>query len=156
MSRVGRDLYFLRSTASGAVKIGSAGNVGRRRRELELAAGQPLELLIVVPGGGQSERRLHVAFDDDRRVGEWFQPGERLTHLIDSARNDEFPGRIIDRFLGWSDPRRPRAGVELHEFIVHARAARGNAARRLSRQTKTAARVAELRSDWWRRFVQED
>jgi hypothetical protein len=140
MSRGGQDLYFMRNGLTGHIKIGSTGNVRRRLREIELAVGQPIDLLAVVPRGGHLEMPLHASLIELRRVGEWFDSTPKLMALIEDLVESRCPSDVVAAFLGQPD-------------TTDRRRARGDAARRIVRQNKTAARVAELRSDWWRRFV---
>lgn len=76
-----RDLYFIRNTLLGYIKIGVTGNITKRLRGLESACGMPLELLRVVPGGCGDESFLLEKFEASRLKGEWFLPNGELLRL---------------------------------------------------------------------------
>lgn len=73
-------VYFI---ASGPfVKIGWA--IEPARRLLELATGNPVELVLLgsTPGTRKLERALHLAFATSRVQGEWFRRGDALDAYI--------------------------------------------------------------------------
>lgn len=149
-----RDLYFFRNPTTGDVKIGVSVNVQARRVRISRFAGQDLQVLLVLVGGSALEKKLHAALIEERTIGEWFHPSARLVALIEEAQRDASPGRVLERFVGWEDPTRLRTDEERAEYMKRRRRERGNIARRVSRKNKTAARVAELQGDWWRRFTE--
>lgn len=75
-------VYFIRSGDSGAIKIGYAGNLVERLKELQI--GNPCELAVVlaIPGDHGIERRFHSMFARDRIRGEWFAMSERMAAVI--------------------------------------------------------------------------
>lgn len=67
------------------VKIGfTGGDVQRRLRQVECAAGVTLTLLGMYPGTRQLELALHEKFADLRLEGEWFQGDERIDRWVRS------------------------------------------------------------------------
>ena len=79
-------IYFIRSGQY--VKIGRANSPLARLRQVQ--TGNPLqgELLAVLPGGRNSEARLHSAFAEYRVRGEWFQLVPAIEEFITDARRD--------------------------------------------------------------------
>lgn len=75
-------VYFLRDAGSGAIKIGIAREPGRRLTSLQTAHAYKLEILGTCQGGHTLERVLHMEFEADRLMGEWFKPSDRLTARI--------------------------------------------------------------------------
>lgn len=69
------DLYFMRNTFHGCVKIGRSANVESRRAAFQTAGPGKLEVLAVIRGAGDLEPDLHHAFEFERVGGEWFEPG---------------------------------------------------------------------------------
>lgn len=157
-------LYFILNPALRIVKIGVTRRVVRRQRELEMASGCRLQVLLLVADGGASEARLHEAFAADRVVGEWFKMSRDLRALINRATApDASAGDVIDRFLGHSDPQRVRRAAER---AIEERAAAEMAARKAKREAelsarrdahraKSAANALRLKGEWWREFVTE-
>lgn len=64
-------LYLMQNEV-GLIKIGRSANPGRRRSELSKAERCSVALLHVWPGAGGEEEAVHVALDDHRVGGEWF------------------------------------------------------------------------------------
>lgn len=80
-------LYFILNPSLGIIKIGIAGDVEARRLQLECGVGVPLQVLRVVPGGGDYEKDLHDAFGPSRLLGEWFAPTVELMAVIDGVES---------------------------------------------------------------------
>lgn len=76
----GTYVYFVRRN-DGRIKIGFSKDVGRRKRDLESAAG-PLELLLTLPGDYVLEQALHNKFKASHAHGEWFNPSADLLEYI--------------------------------------------------------------------------
>lgn len=75
-------IYFAR-LASGAIKIGKTGNIGRRLVELEREFGAPIALLKTIPGGHSKEGELHRRFRRFRlSKSEQFRPTPELMGFI--------------------------------------------------------------------------
>ena len=74
-------VYFMRA-ASGAIKIGTAYNPKSRRRSIQAAMPEAVELLTDFEGGFEREGYLHGVFAAERIRGEWFAPSERLLALV--------------------------------------------------------------------------
>lgn len=76
------NVYFLQRP-DGAVKIGHAQNVEKRRDALQKSAGVQLVILATLPGVGQKiEAEYHQRFKHLRMEGEWFSPGQELMDAI--------------------------------------------------------------------------
>jgi hypothetical protein len=71
--------YFIQSSESGAIKIGTSSVVSSRLTALQTANPHKLVLLGV---SAESERVLHREFASDRLAGEWFNPSDRLCRWI--------------------------------------------------------------------------
>lgn len=83
----------------GFIKIGSAVNVPRRMRQLELEYGKPLSLLVTIPGDRTEEVAMHRRFDHLRLDGtyrnhrpEWFYPARELMDFIRSLQENSNHG----------------------------------------------------------------
>ncbi len=79
-------VYFMYS--AGKIKIGYSADVLKRLTDLSNAAASPVELIAVLPGNRDLEKRLHRTFKPDRVHGEWFKPSSeirRFLECIDSA-----------------------------------------------------------------------
>lgn len=68
-------VYFLRSGATGLVKIGNSRDVGDRVHWMQRAAAEELTLLRKVPCEDcrRAERMFHEYFEARRMNGEWFR-----------------------------------------------------------------------------------
>jgi hypothetical protein len=80
----GRCIYFLK--AGPLVKIGWSDDHEKRKRQLELARGDVLELLCTMPGGRCMEQAIHAALADYRLEGEWFHGGGKVATLSFGVR----------------------------------------------------------------------
>lgn len=78
-------VYFLRSPATGLIKIGHSADLQQRIRDLSMQQGVELELLFCVDGDRSDEARLHRRFASSRRLGEWFVADE-LAGFVDQLR----------------------------------------------------------------------
>ena len=80
------DVYFVRSDSpTGEIKIGQSTFPQDRVRNLQTAHPFLLEIVGLVPEGGEElERELHERFDHLRLRGEWFRPGADLWAYIES------------------------------------------------------------------------
>lgn len=76
-------IYFLRR-ADGLIKVGYTGNLKRRIGQLSKSHGH-LEVIKVVNGDRQREKRLHAALAQFNEFGEWFRDCADLRSLIDSV-----------------------------------------------------------------------
>lgn len=75
-------VYFIRNRDTGAVKIGTTGNITARLNALRLQGGLDLELLGTVSGGRDVEGGLHRLFAVHRVRGEWFNPAPEILDYI--------------------------------------------------------------------------
>jgi len=75
-------VYFIRSAATGAIKIGVTKTLASRLRSLRNGNPSHLTVLATIPGGHDDEKRLHRLFAPSRMVREWFAPDEPLLNFI--------------------------------------------------------------------------
>lgn len=82
-------VYFVRKN-DGIIKIGFTKNIPERMKSLEASSGSKIELLTTIDGGIKEESMIHDIFKEDRLIGEWFRPSEKLISYIASlaAAND--------------------------------------------------------------------
>lgn len=81
-------VYFIRSVGGhGPVKIGEAGDIGRRLAALATSSPYPLEVVAVLPGGFAQEAALHRLLDAARSHGEWFNPTPAVLAVVQFARS---------------------------------------------------------------------
>lgn len=76
-------VYFI-SYEDGPIKIGRAVNVIERMRSLQTGLPHKLEVLGVLEGGHDLERKFHQEFAAIRLQGEWFKRDPELLHLIET------------------------------------------------------------------------
>jgi hypothetical protein len=89
-TRAQREVYFVRATVSGLIKIGVSESARRRFNDLRTASPELLELLgvIVCEERGLLEKRLHAQFEAARAHGEWFRPvPELLDYIRENVRD---------------------------------------------------------------------
>jgi hypothetical protein len=120
-------LYFILNPSLGLIKIGIADDVQQRHQGLEHACGVPLDILGILPDGGEFEHALHDAFYDDRLLGEWFSPSEELCALAD-------------------DPSGVQEFIEAHKARIESNRQLRFAARSARLQESRAVRSAELQA----------
>jgi hypothetical protein len=79
----GGSVYFIQAFNGGPIKIGVAGNVKRRLKELQMCCPIPLKVIHIIPGGGRKlETVLHRSFALYRLHGEWFDTHSSLMRFI--------------------------------------------------------------------------
>lgn len=71
-------VYFLQAEDGGPIKIGYSRDVGKRVRTLQAGSSRRLRVLAMLPGGADTEARLHERYASLRCHGEWFVPAEPL------------------------------------------------------------------------------
>jgi hypothetical protein len=76
-------IYFIRAVNSGTIKIGVSNDPKRRLESMQTGSPEPLELLGILPGGVDEERRLHGRFKAYRIHGEWFRGDAVLMRAIE-------------------------------------------------------------------------
>ena len=81
---VGRRVYFIQEKLTGAIKIGTALDVGRRLKNLQGANPNQLVLLGSMAGDQEDEAVLQRGFAKDRIRGEWFKSTPRLLRQIET------------------------------------------------------------------------
>jgi hypothetical protein len=102
-----RTVYLVVALDSGLVKIGVAGNVARRLRELRREVGAA-RLVALFPGTRADERALHRRFSELRVHGEWFRDdpairqafAEALTSRLGPSVQRRMPGTSVLRIPG--------------------------------------------------------
>jgi hypothetical protein len=77
-------VYFIRSTATGAIKIGKSVDPMKRLNALQVATAEPVELLGCMPDvlGGKLERDVQGRFKKLHVRGEWFRAEPALLSFI--------------------------------------------------------------------------
>lgn len=107
------DLYVMQNEF-GLIKIGRSTNVMRRMRALQGTEMCRIQLVGIVEGAGHLEESTHIALDDFRLIGEWFDGGEdarnAIIQLLD-MKGDKWPFDLaakdaIDRWLDAVEGRR--------------------------------------------------
>lgn len=78
-----RKIYFIRSGASGPIKIGITREISTRIQELQTGNPERLHLLGRLLGGRFEESELHRRFADHRIHSEWFRPVPELLDFIE-------------------------------------------------------------------------
>lgn len=86
-------IYFVR--AGGSVKIGCAGDVQKRMRELQTGNPYTLELLLTLPGSQEEEFTLHQQFAADLIRGEWFQLSRAMQQFLWDHGYRDIPPPVI-------------------------------------------------------------
>lgn len=75
-------VYFIQQGDSGPIKIGVATDVWKRLGSLQVSTVEPLHLRAMLPGGRETEKRLHQQFAAFRVRGEWFLPVDDVRELF--------------------------------------------------------------------------
>lgn len=78
-------VYFIQRP-DGKIKIGTAKNVEKRLKQIQVSAGEKLEVVKVTRGGTELEAYLHRLFESSNHFGEWFNPDEPLLKLLENER----------------------------------------------------------------------
>ena len=81
MAELGDVVYFVR--IANEVKIGYTSNIHQRRNHFGI---RNEDILAVLPGGRDEERRHHELFAADRVHGEYFNPSPQLLAYINDIR----------------------------------------------------------------------
>lgn len=86
------NVYFIRDTASGSIKIGHSTDARRRFKNIE-TGNHHVELVGFVFASEWLESILHELLHEDRIKGEWFAPTPRVLAVIDCVmREPRFQG----------------------------------------------------------------
>ena len=80
-------IYFV-GPEGGPIKIGFAGRLSFRLRDLQLANAYPLTVLASVDGPPSLERDYHRRFAEHRLHGEWFSPHPEILAEIERLAGD--------------------------------------------------------------------
>lgn len=98
-------VYFVRNTENGCIKIGMSGAPMSRLRQLQTASPHKLELMGIIEGGPDEERRLHDRFAGLRMEGEWFRGDPEMVDgirgLIRSQENGADDGACLKPMALW-------------------------------------------------------
>jgi hypothetical protein len=98
-------VYFIQSGLHGPIKIGYTVDVVDRLADLQIGSPTLLRLIATTPGGFAVERQWHQRFADERLLGEWFAPSDRLLATIKEGARSVVP-QIHEKRV--SDRRKPR------------------------------------------------
>ena len=79
---IGGFVYFVRVPGGDRVKIGFSANVKKRLGALSTHMGQPLDVLLVIPGTRNTEQNQHALWSYARKRGEWFEIDDELEMWI--------------------------------------------------------------------------
>jgi len=75
-----RQVYFL--YCAGFVKIGVATSIMRRMSNLQIGSPWPAQIVLLIPGGRETEAFLHFAFQEHHARGEWFRLAGTIREAI--------------------------------------------------------------------------
>lgn len=79
-------IYFLRDRPTGAIKIGVTSILKERVGTIARTLAVCPELLLVVAGDEDQERRLHCIFAEFRLRFEWYRPAPQILDFVESLR----------------------------------------------------------------------
>lgn len=139
-------VYFV-SAPSKRVKIGTTRDMATRMQNLRGTSPEPLEVLLIIEGGLETEAYLHQRFGHLRTHSEWFLDCDELREFVELLRRR---GRSVLPHLGDEEDLRTarkrqslaaRAIVE--EMARHVRLL-GEPATAVADQTTIAARATGL------------
>lgn len=80
-SVVSGDVYFIKNSSTGHIKIGFSTNLKKRLAQLQGASSVRLEIVTVIPGDMSLEKTYHTIFKEKRLQGEWFDISLREVRL---------------------------------------------------------------------------
>ena len=81
-------VYFLQQDVDGLIKIGyTSGPLRDRLKQFETGNPNRLDLLLILDGGYELEKKLHDRFHEFHERGEWFRPEKELVDFIESERS---------------------------------------------------------------------
>lgn len=121
-------VYFIQQGESGPIKIGIAGNVEKRKTNLQISNPYTLKTLLVIPHktktlAENSEQYLHWLFRKSRMLGEWFKPDPFLTEGIDRVKNlpaSEMVANLHTHYINvWHEISEPINTIEKSIQIIH-------------------------------------
>lgn len=79
-------IYLVLCPALNAVKIGRTTSIGVRLKHFRIGSPAPLELVALIPGTAEDEKRLHERFAHARSHGEWFRADEISQELLEAFK----------------------------------------------------------------------
>lgn len=71
-------VYVIQQRNNGPIKIGKSGDLINRMGVLKQGNPYSFQILAVLEGGAELERRLHQRFSRYRIYGEWFHPANEI------------------------------------------------------------------------------
>lgn len=86
--------YAILGVGTSRVKIGSAGDITKRGKDLQL--GSPVELVLIGWCDHNIERRLHAALDSEWVHGEWFRMTSKTRQNIAQTMQPALSSFIAD------------------------------------------------------------
>jgi hypothetical protein len=92
-----REVYFLRESGMGAIKIGVTRNLTRRVQSMNANTPHKISILGSVRGDEKLEARLQDEFAHALIKGEWFHPTETLLARIRELTNFDLVDLVIER-----------------------------------------------------------
>lgn len=81
-------VYFVRALKTGFIKIGYSTAPAKRVSDMQVGTGEPLSLILTVPGNRAEERAFHMRFNDSRERGEWFREDGQLLKFLKAKKLD--------------------------------------------------------------------
>lgn len=78
-------VYFIKRVSDGLIKVGFSDDPKRRLQQLQTGQPDRLEMILVIRGGMELERTLHIRWRHLNVGGEWFKPHRELLSYIDGA-----------------------------------------------------------------------
>jgi hypothetical protein len=76
-------VYFLVNDYNNTIKVGITNDIKRRQKTLEAGCGQHLNLIGLLEGDFELEKKIHTALDTWRNLGEWFDYNDDTKSIID-------------------------------------------------------------------------
>lgn len=114
-------IYAIEAVGTGFIKIGKAGRVGKRLRELECACPHELAILAVADWPDGSEPAIHLYLRSEWERGEWFRDGPKIKEVLSWMVNGQAG---LERLRAELPMKRERSWVEPVESVTKRRAER--------------------------------
>lgn len=86
-------IYFIRCVSLKAIKIGQAGNPGKRLAEMQVGCPADLVMYGKCHGTKEDEKMLHAKFRSQKIRGEWFTETPEMMEFIDNVIAKGMPSR---------------------------------------------------------------
>jgi hypothetical protein len=98
-------VYFVR--IGKFIKIGFTTNLRGRLKSFRGASAEPIEVLLIIPGGRELEQRLHALFCEDRISNGFFRNEFLLNEFIHGGKDDVAAAFRLRRSGGRTRDRTP-------------------------------------------------